>query len=60
VQRFKVAREFMDALESRMRNDDPAFWWGPNQATAKLIVEQFPKARPHYNQIEQLVLGATA
>lgn len=60
VERFKVAREFMDALESRMRSDDPAFWWGANQATAKLIVEQFPKARAHYTQIEQLVLGATA
>lgn len=60
AERLNLAKDFMAALRQRMTKDDPTFWWGPNHATAKLIVERHPQAKDDYDSIEQLALRSAA
>lgn len=57
VETFERGSIFLDALEQRMSNDDPVFWWGANSATARLIADKHPAAKVRVAGMEQLVNG---
>lgn len=51
---------FLEALETAMRDGNPADWWGANGATARHVATLYPQAAKRVEQLEELAMAPAA
>jgi hypothetical protein len=51
---------FLEALETAMRNGNPADWWGANGTTARHVATLYPQATKRVEQLEELAMAPAA
>jgi hypothetical protein len=51
---------FLEALETAMRNGKPSDWWGANGTTARHVATLYPQATKRVEQLEELAMAPAA
>lgn len=51
---------FLEALETAMRNGNPSDWWGANGTTARHVATLHPQAAKRVEQLEELAMAPAA
>jgi hypothetical protein len=51
---------FLEALETAMRNGNPSDWWGANGTTARHVATLYPQAAKRVDQLEELAMAPAA